>query len=80
MVVRSKDLVLREFGVFLWKLISRRPQAKHGEGSHSVLFLESIVHFLFTQLVVQLLIQGPFFMQGITYRLVITTKNNKRRT
>jgi len=63
MVVRSKnmgmdefgDSAMREFGVFLWELISRQPQAKHGEGSHLVLFLQSIVHFLFTQLIVQLL-------------------------
>jgi hypothetical protein len=56
MAVRSSDLLIREYGVFLWELISRQPQlAKHGEGSNLVLFLESIVHFLFTQLIVQLL-------------------------
>jgi hypothetical protein len=55
MVVRSKNLVLYKFEVFLWELISRQSQAKHGEGSHLVLFLEAIVHFLFTQLIVQLL-------------------------
>jgi hypothetical protein len=55
MVVRSEDLVMHKFGFFLWELISRQPQAKHGGRSHLVLFLESIVHFLFTQLIVQLL-------------------------
>jgi len=56
MVVRFKDLAMHKFGVFLWELISRQPQAEHGEGYHMViLFLESIVHFLFTQLIVQLL-------------------------
>jgi len=59
MVVRSKDLdmdefdlAMRQFGVLLWELISRQPPAKHGEGFHLVLFLESIMHFLFTQLIV----------------------------
>jgi hypothetical protein len=51
----SNDLVIPEFGVFLWELISRQPQAEHGEVSHLVLFLESIVHFLFTQLILQVL-------------------------
>jgi hypothetical protein len=55
MVVRTNYFVIRKFGVLLWELISRQPQAKHGEQSHSVLFFESIVHFLFTQLIVQLL-------------------------
>jgi hypothetical protein len=55
MVVSSNDLVIPEFGVFLWELISRQPQAKYQEQSHLVLFLESIVHLLFTQLIVQLL-------------------------
>jgi hypothetical protein len=63
MVVRPKafdedefgDFAMHEFGVVLWELISKQPQAKHGEGSHLVLFLESIMHFLFTQLIVQLL-------------------------
>jgi hypothetical protein len=54
MVVRSKDLVMHKFGHFLWELILGQPQAKHGEGSNLVLFFESIVHFLFTQLIVQL--------------------------
>jgi hypothetical protein len=54
MVVRFKDLAMREFGTFFWDLISMQPQAEHGEVSHLVLFLESIVHFLFTQLIVQL--------------------------
>jgi hypothetical protein len=44
MVVRFKGLAMREFGVLLWELISRPPQAKHGEVSHSVLFLESMMH------------------------------------
>jgi hypothetical protein len=55
MVVRVEKSVMLKFGDFLWELISRQPQAKHGKGSHSVLFHESIVHFLFTQLIVQLL-------------------------
>jgi len=55
MVVRSNDLPILKFGVFLWELISRQPPAKHGERFHSVLFLVSGVHFLFTQLIVQLL-------------------------
>jgi hypothetical protein len=63
MVVRPKNLAtdkfgdsaMSEFGGFLWELISRQPQAKHGEGSHLVLFLEFIVYLLFTQLIVQLL-------------------------
>jgi hypothetical protein len=55
MVVRSSDLPILKFGVILWELISRQPQTKHGERFHSVLFLESRVHFLFTQLIVQLL-------------------------
>jgi len=55
MVVRFKNLAMRKFGAFLWELISRQPQAQHQEGSDLVLFLESIVHFLFTQLIVQLL-------------------------
>jgi hypothetical protein len=54
MVVRSEDDIMHEFGAFLWELISRQPQGKHGEVFHLVLFLESIVHFLFTQLIVQL--------------------------
>jgi hypothetical protein len=53
MVVRFRDLAMRDFGVLLWELISRQPQAKHGEGSHLVLFLESMMHVLFTQLIVQ---------------------------
>ncbi len=52
-------MAMRQFGAFLWELISRQPQAKHGEGSDLVLFLESIVHFLFTQLIVQLLAICP---------------------
>jgi hypothetical protein len=55
MVVRSEDDIMHEFGAFLWELISRQPQGKHGEVFHLVLFLESIVHFLFTQLIVLLL-------------------------
>jgi hypothetical protein len=61
MVLRPNDFVLHEFGFFLWELISKQPliswqpRAKHGEASHLVLFLESIVNFLFTQLFVQLL-------------------------
>ncbi|KAH9555435.1 hypothetical protein CY35_08G114100 [Sphagnum magellanicum] len=34
--MRSEDFVMHKFGVFLWELISRQPQAKHGEGSHLV--------------------------------------------
>jgi hypothetical protein len=56
MVVRPIRKVLHLFGVFLWELISGQPQPKHGERSHLVLFLESIVHFLFTQLIVQLFV------------------------
>jgi hypothetical protein len=61
MVLRPKYFVMNQFGVFLWELISRRPLiprpplAKQGEAFLLVLFLESIVHFLLTQLIVQLL-------------------------
>jgi hypothetical protein len=54
MVVRFGDPIYA-FGFFLWELISGQRQPKHGERSQSVLFLESIVHFLSTQLIVQLL-------------------------
>jgi len=55
MVVRE-GFAIYTFGFFLWELISGQPRPKHGEGlNHLVLFLESIVHFLFTQLIVQLL-------------------------
>jgi hypothetical protein len=46
---------MQKFGVFVWELISKQPPSKHGEVSHLVLFLVSIVNFLFTQLIVQLL-------------------------
>jgi len=49
MVVRE-EFPIYAFGVFLWELISGQPEPKHGERSDLVLFLESIVHFLFTQL------------------------------
>ncbi len=55
MVVRSEILAMRSFGAILWELISGQPQAKHLEGAQLVLFLECIVHFLFIQLIVQLL-------------------------
>jgi len=60
MVVRPEDsnyedFFLHRFGVLLWELISGQPQAKHGKGSHLVLFLESIMNFLLTQLIFQLL-------------------------
>jgi hypothetical protein len=55
MVVRE-GFAIYTFGFFLWELIYGQPQPKHGEGlNHLVLFLESIVHFLFTQLTIQLL-------------------------
>jgi hypothetical protein len=55
MVLRPGDSVMHEFGFFLWELISRQPQPRHQRTYDLVLFLESIVHFLFTQLIVQLL-------------------------
>ncbi len=54
MVVRNWDPIY-EFGFFLWELIYGQPQPKHAERPQLVLFLESIVHFLLTQLIVQLL-------------------------
>jgi hypothetical protein len=49
MVVRE-GFAISTFGYFLWELISRQPQPIHREGlNHLVLFLESIVHFWFTQ-------------------------------
>jgi len=53
MVVREW-LAIYTFGFFLWELISGQPEAKYEKLSHLVLFLESILHFLFTQLIVQL--------------------------
>jgi hypothetical protein len=57
----QKILLCTNLEFFLWELISRQPlisrqaRAKHGEASHLVLFLEAIVNFLLTQLIVQLL-------------------------
>jgi hypothetical protein len=49
MVVREQ-VTIYKFGVFLWELISRQPQPLHGEELNDlVLFLEFIVHFLFTR-------------------------------
>jgi hypothetical protein len=47
--------IVHKFGAFLWELIPGQPQAKDLEGFELVLFLEPIVHFLLTQLIVQLL-------------------------
>jgi len=55
-MVVEEGFAIYTFGFLLWELISGQPQPKHGEGlNHLVLFLESILHFLFTQLIVQLL-------------------------
>jgi hypothetical protein len=53
MVVRKKFRIY-EIGAILWVLIFGQ-QFKPREQFHLVLFLESIVQFLFAQLIVQLL-------------------------
>jgi hypothetical protein len=55
LVVSSGISIVHKFGAFLWELISGQPQAKDLEGFELVLVLEPIVHFLLTQLIVQLL-------------------------
>jgi hypothetical protein len=50
MVVRKKSHIY-QIGAILWVLIIGQPR----EQFHLVLFLESIVQFLFAQLIVQLL-------------------------
>ncbi len=55
MDVRYEKMPMSNFGYFLLELISGQPKTTHGVDPPLVLFLESIVHVFFTQLIVQLL-------------------------